>query len=167
MYKDNESNILNTKLEIIHTLKAEIIGLSETCLLNKESIEVIDYQWFGMNRQGINISARRGSGGVGFLIKTELLNYFTFEIVDTSYQGILWGKLCSKSSDFGLLVAECYQLPDRLIWADSDAFFNTLTSHVHQYQNEGFMVIGGDFNAHCGNNVTTLKGQMMSHHERS
>ena len=77
--------------------------------------------------------------------------------MDTSYQSILWGKLLSKSSDFALLVAVCYRPPGRSVWADSDAFFNTATSQV-QYQNEGCMVIGGDFNAQCGNNDNYIEG---------
>jgi hypothetical protein len=95
---------------------------------------------------------------VGFLVKNDLLHDFRFEIVDTSYQGILWGKLSSKAADFALLPVVCYLPPERSVWADSDAFFNALTCQIHQYQNDGFLMIGGDFNARCGNKADYIEG---------
>ena len=68
-YKANECDILNTKLGVINALNADSIGLTETYLTRDEGVQVEGYQWFGQNREAINADARRGSGGVGFLVK--------------------------------------------------------------------------------------------------
>ena len=151
-------NILNTKLDILNVIKADIIGLCETYLQGNESLEIDGYQWFGQNRDGINARARRGSGGVGFLVKSDILNDFNFQIVDASYQGILWGKLSAKTSDLVLITAVFYLPPEKSVWANADTFFNTLTSQIYKFQNEGFITIGGDFNARCGQQEDYIEG---------
>jgi len=48
------------------------------------------YKWFGKNRQDLHKNAKRGSGGVGFLIKNHLVETFEIGILSESIEGILW-----------------------------------------------------------------------------
>jgi hypothetical protein len=47
------------------------------------------YEWFGNNRKHILIRAKTGSGGVGILVKKDLLSTFKITIEDNSEDGIL------------------------------------------------------------------------------
>ena len=54
----------------------------------------------------IHVRAKTGSGGVGFFIKVELLNYFDVSVLDDTSEGILWLKLVT------LLHCVCYLPPE-------------------------------------------------------
>ena len=53
--------------------KPDIAIIIETKLKNDEKISMPGFHWYGLNRKGQLRSAKCGSGGVGFFIKTELL----------------------------------------------------------------------------------------------
>ena len=45
--------------------------------------------WIGHNRKNIHINARKGSGGVGFLINNRLLMLYNIDHVDKSVDGVI------------------------------------------------------------------------------
>jgi hypothetical protein len=51
---------------------------------------VDNYEWFGNNRKHIHIHAKAGSGGVGILVKKDVLSTFKVTIEDNPEDGILW-----------------------------------------------------------------------------
>jgi hypothetical protein len=71
----------------------DILSVVETYLWKRKVINVDGYKWFGNNRKDIHVNARKGSGGVGFLIKNDLLRYYRVKVLDDTEEGILWVKL--------------------------------------------------------------------------
>ena len=65
--KDTDSFML--RKELLNHLDLDIIGIAETHLLNTQVNKIDGYSWFGNNRSNIHIRAKKGSGGVGFLVK--------------------------------------------------------------------------------------------------
>lgn len=93
----------------VNELGLDILGIAETHLVNDNMIELEGYRWFGNNRKVIHVRARTGSGGVGFLVKNELLNCFEVSILDNSSEGILWLQLKHKHKHCYLVSAICPQ----------------------------------------------------------
>ena len=66
-------------------------------------------------------------------------------------EDVIWLKLKHRVSDDKLNICLCYLLPDRSSRkCDAEAFFTDLMTKVYEYQNEGDIIICGDFNARCG-----------------
>jgi hypothetical protein len=130
----------------------------ETFLQKSNEIELDGYKWIGKNRTRVNNNAKRGSGGVGFLIKTELLDVLKCEILDQESEDILWIKLFNDSG-CSLILCVCYLPPvDSTRYVDSDTFFSTLRDHVYTYQNDGVVYMCGDFNSRPGDKSDYIVG---------
>ena len=67
----------------------DVYAICETHLAGNNGISVPGYTWYGHNRTELNANAIRGSGGVGFLIANHILNDYSVNIIDQSYEGIL------------------------------------------------------------------------------
>ncbi|CAG2198072.1 unnamed protein product [Mytilus edulis] len=94
---------------ILHALNCDIIGLSETHLKGDDKIDLLGYKWIGSNRRTILHNSWRGSGGVGFLLKSSLLQHFEVDILDINRDDILWIQLRSKvDQDMKMNVCVCY-----------------------------------------------------------
>ena len=62
------------RAEVIHFYKPEVVGLVETCMVEgEEEIAVEGYRRFDKNRRSLHRKAVRGSGGVGVLVREEVL----------------------------------------------------------------------------------------------
>ena len=48
--------------------------------------------WLGQDREIIHIRAKKGSDGVGFLIKQPIFDTYNANIIDDNHEGILWLK---------------------------------------------------------------------------
>ena len=72
---DKQSDNFLTRDTIVNHLDLDIIGIAETHLIDNNVINCKNYKWFGHNRTNIHVNAWAGSGGVGFLIKYNLLEY--------------------------------------------------------------------------------------------
>ena len=71
------------------------------------------YKFFGHNRKQLNKRAKRGSGGVGVLIRDEILNEFTVEVIDSEVEDVMLVKMCgTQDEEDGLLMAVCYIPPE-------------------------------------------------------
>ena len=143
----------------IQQLDMDIICLCETFLKGKDTVMIDGYTWIGHNRLNISASARRGSGGVGMLINDRLKASFTWDIIDSEYEDILWVKFTSKVDFTSLLVCVCYlPLYSTSRAVDMHSFFDNLLTQVNTYQNDGKIVVGGDFNARCSNVSDFIEG---------
>ena len=101
-------------------------------------------------KKNIHKNAKCGSGGVGFLFKNYLLEIFYFDILDNSFEGILWIKLSHRVHNYKVNLCVCYLPPENSTrQIDQDLFFNTLLVQVYEYQNDGLFYICGDFNSRC------------------
>ncbi len=125
----------------------DIIGIAETHLINRDKLSVHGYVWKGQNRKDVN--ARIGSGEVGFLIKRSVLDQFDIHDID-EYDGIYWIKLSAKRSEFVMLVCVCYLPPIHSCrYVNGADVMDNLLGHVYRMQNEGVMLVVGDYNARC------------------
>ena len=78
----------------------------------------------------VNIhGAKKGSGGVGFIIRNDLARQFNIMIEDDSVEGILSLKFVSKSNNTKLHTCVCYSPPiDSTRNIDANEFFDNLIS---------------------------------------
>lgn len=131
----------------------DILALCETFLRENDEIQVDGYKFIGHNRNKVHPNAKRGSGGVGVLIKWSFLNEFDYSL-DKSVV-----KFQHKSSGYQLNLCVCYLPPaNSSRKVDSGEFFKELLKKVYEYQNEGELVICGDFNARCGDECDFIEG---------
>ena len=137
--------------ECLNSCDLDIIGIAETHLYNNQNIELDGYVWFGQNRKK-HIKAKKGSGGIGFLIKRNLLSSYNVEVVDSDTEGILWLCFNSKCNDDIFYSCVCYVPPsDSTRAIDLNEFYDALMYQVHSVCKDKFFFICGDFNARCGN----------------
>ena len=114
-------------------------------------LHIPGYTWKGQNRKSIHVNARKGSGGIGLLIKDDIMEHFKVIVADDSYEGILWIKFNAKKCDFAFHICVCYLPPiDSCRYVNGADFFDNLLGQVYRMQNDGLIVLCGDFNARCG-----------------
>ncbi len=108
----------------------------------------------------VNRKALRGSGGVGILIHNRLSQHYRHEVLDQSVEGILWVKLTSRmNSEVSIVICSCYLPPiDSSRSVNGEQYFEELLCQCHKYQNEGIILIGGDFNARCAELSEYIEG---------
>ena len=63
--------------------------LCETWLKKDQTVSLPGYSWFGQSRLRISQRAIQGSGGVGILVKSNLLQDYNASILDSQIEGIL------------------------------------------------------------------------------
>ncbi|CAC5400384.1 unnamed protein product [Mytilus coruscus] len=137
----------------------DFIALCETFLRNSDTISVPGYRFVGKNRSVLHRNAKRGSGGVCFLIKDSVYKFFDVTLLDCSKEDILWIKLQEKGSTLCFCLCVCYLPPEGSSrWCDPETFFADLLYQVYKYQNEGTVCISGDFNSRIGYNTDFIEG---------
>ena len=82
----------NFKCSTLIKKQYDIICLCETWSRKDQTISLPGYSWFGQNRLRISERAIRGSGGVGILVKSNLLQDYNASIIDSQMESILWLK---------------------------------------------------------------------------
>jgi len=137
--------------DIISHLGFDILALSETHLKEDEQLNLPGYRWVGNNRHTLHSRAKKGSGGVGFLIKDDLLEHYDYEVLDKTYEDLLWIKLVNKKDKAGIYLCSCYLPPASSSRGNSSQqFFSQLSSDINQL-GEGFPIfVMGDLNARVG-----------------
>jgi hypothetical protein len=138
----------------------DIVAVEETHLCDQDKLLFEDFEWYGNNRTHLHRRARRGSGGVGFMVRKSLLDTFRCIVLDDTEEGILWLKLTSLSDDFTLCCCACYLPPEGTTrYVDPHAFYDTLLAQVLVYQEEcDLFYLCGDFNGRCGNLPDFIEG---------
>ncbi len=71
------------------------MGICETFLRGKSKLNIPNYKWYGQNCKWITKTAKRGSGGIGFLIHERVLQKFVVVELDndvekTKYNDFYW-----------------------------------------------------------------------------
>ena len=109
------------------------------------------YTPFLNNRKEKHKDAPSPSGGVAILVKNEIFNDYTVEIIDKAYDGILGIKCTNKITKFTAVIFACYLPPQNSPWGrDSSSFFAHLISEIYLHSYADFIVCGGDINARIG-----------------
>ena len=85
------------RLNIIDSLKADVACIIETHLKDKSSLVVEGFTCFTNNREDQNSRARKGSGGVGVLIRDSVLCEYCVNQIDNKCDGILGVELKIRS----------------------------------------------------------------------
>ena len=99
--------------EMIGYYKPDVLELAQTWFKGDEVINMQGYKCFGHNTKQLNKKARRGSGGVGVLIRDDILYRYTVEVIDSDVEVVMWVKMCStQNEEAGLLIAVCYIPPE-------------------------------------------------------
>ena len=84
----------------------------ETHLGVLENVNIPGYVWLGNNRKFINSCAPKPSGGVGVLLKEQLLCTYQTKIINKQFDGILAIEIKSRFTGFSCVVFVCYLSPE-------------------------------------------------------
>ena len=116
------------------------------------SINIPGYTWYGNNRTALSNRAVRGSGGVGILVKNNILKDYDVIILDRGFEGIIWLQLTSKfDSSFCIYICVVYLIPEGSSRGNiAQEFYDMLLSQVYMYYEENPLVIMGDLNGRIG-----------------
>ncbi len=132
----------------------DVYCISETHLSDDNEFEpnVPGYLFRGFNGALRHRNAPGTWGGVGFLIKRDLLNYYNFKEIEKCYEGIFAIELEHKIMSFKALLVACYLPPENSPYGRNvDGFLSHLEqicfSHGSEYD---YILFGGDLNARIG-----------------
>ena len=146
-------DVLDMRAKVVDLYRPDIIAVVETWLRGEEVIEVDGYRWVGRNRRGLHRKAVRGSGGVGLLIKEEVLESYTIEILESDVEDILWVRIrqVEEEEEEALVLAVCYIPPESSSrGVSAEDVLQSLAEQVARFRAQGPMILCGDFNARCG-----------------
>jgi hypothetical protein len=128
-------------------------------LQRDQTLDIDGFTWYGYNRQSIHVNAPKGSGGVGVLVRDELMTDYSVRVIDRSYEGVIGIQLKHKVSEFTLLIFACYLPPENSPWGrDAVSFYAHLLSQVYIYDQVDSIVFCGDFNSRVGNLSDCIEG---------
>ena len=123
------------------------MGIAETHLVNDSVINVDNYEWFGNNRKHIHIRAKTGSGGVGILVKKDVLSTFKVTIEDNPEDGILWIRFTEIGKSYNCFYVCVVYLPPAARRVNAHNFFDVLMEQIYTIPNGNLFYLCGDFNS--------------------
>ena len=106
------SDNFQVRLKSILYADLDIIGIAETHFTEHNVIKLPGYTWFGQNRKELHRNARKGSGGIGFLINQRFTQCFNVSVLDVTTEGIMWLKPKSKLDIRCIIMCVCYLPPE-------------------------------------------------------
>ena len=113
-------------------------------------IHLDDYVWYGFNRKGLHQKAPKGSGGVGFFVRRNILQQFKVHIADRSTEGILALMFTHKTSQLTICVTTGYLPPENSPWGrDAEFFYSNLLTLIYNLECDNF-ILCGDLNSRIG-----------------
>ena len=68
----------------------DAVAVVESWLKGEDEVVMELYRWISHNRRRLHKNAVIGSGGVGVLVKEDLLKHCTVQVLDVSIEDILW-----------------------------------------------------------------------------
>jgi hypothetical protein len=100
--------------------------------MKDEELILDNYTFIGNNRTKLHINAKKGSGGVAFLLSNELLKDFNVSVIDNDNEGILWIKLKCKNNFYENIIAcVCYLPPENSTRrVDGQKFYENLLCQI-------------------------------------
>lgn len=119
-----------------------------------------NYIWLGNNRKQIHVRAKTGSGGVGILIKKEILNMLKVTIENDSEDGILWVKFTDIENSSNMFYVCVVYLPPEFSARSVNAhnFFDVLMEQIYSIPKGNSFYLCGDFNSRLGNYTDFIQG---------
>lgn len=149
------------KCNLLVGFNFDVFCISETHLTSNCDLQVDGYTWFGRNRKNKHVKARKGSGGVGAFIKTDILKDYDIKPAVTDMDGIMWLEFSPKNvsgecTGFSICVAYCP--PVNSPHCTSNLFFEELYNLICEKQLHGPFIIGGDLNARIGYDADYIEG---------
>ena len=112
-WSDHNSELRET---IITKSSVDIICIVETHLTEDKDLHVPGYTWYGHNRSLKHVRAKRGSGGIGLLVRDQVYEEFTVKISNKSIDGIIALDLTHKTNDFSITVIGGYLPPENSVY---------------------------------------------------
>ncbi len=144
----------NNKLVRSKVIKGEnpdICTLLETHLKGADEIKIESYETYSFNRKLSNKRAKRIFGGLCVLVKLTLFNYFSVQIFDKEYDGILALKFKHKYTDYTFVLIAGYLPPDRSPYGrDALGFYNHVSNLIYQTSDCDTVYFTGDLNSRVG-----------------
>ncbi len=147
-----------SRKSVLKHYDCDIICLTETHLDNnrEKSIELKNYKWFPHSRLTRHVRAAINHGGVGLLVKENILNDFNLSVLDMSLDGLLSVEFTHKQSEFNFVVLICYVPPEGSPWSQNISdFYAYLTSEVYSNFECDMLFIVGDMNGRIGHKDET------------
>jgi len=136
--------------EILSSVDADIICITETHLDENNVCELEGYIFIPYNRQSKHINSPHTFGGVGIFVKNYLYKFFSVNIEDKSYDGILEICLRDKLGGISVIIFCCYLPPERSPWGNSIDFFAHIVNQLYLCSDEDIIILCGDINARIG-----------------
>jgi exonuclease III len=159
---------LRDKLEnedmCVNLVQYDIVILLETMKLNDYFVSIKGFTFKHFQRQHQHPRAKKASGGIGILIKTELLKNGMVSIVKSS-DFVVWLKIRqSRKSKHYIFLGGVYIPP-----ADSSFTLNSVNNNIYHllqdditsFAKTGSVTLCGDFNARTGkkNDIDCIQGK--------
>jgi len=120
---------LDIRAEVIDFYRPEIV---KTWLKGDEEVVVEGYKWFENNRKYLHGKAVKGSGGVGVLIREEVLKRYQVEILEAEIEDIL---LNQGEEEDELVFIVCYVPPESSSCGrSSDKYFQILAEQMESLE---------------------------------
>ena len=121
--KQNDNS--NFRKRVLDYSQCDVLALTETFLKGGEKLNIAGYEFFGHNRINLHRNAKRGSAGIGILVKNAILQSYNVHILDIEFEGIMWIKFQPKIHDSDtIIVAVCYLPPNESSRAiDAEFYF--------------------------------------------
>ena len=141
----NTRGIKNKTKSLENTMKAHgthIAGITETHLQKGEQINIDGFKWLGKER------TERKGGGIGFLVRNDLLNKMEKIEPDLDEQNniteVLWIKI---KTQIPIHIGVVYGRQEADNPEKLDLQFQELTTQINKLQQEGRVILMGDINA--------------------
>ena len=125
---------------VFNSQDLHIVGIAETHLVNDSVINVDNYEWFGNNRKHIHIHAKAGSGGVGILVKKDVLSTFKVTIEDNPEDGILWIRFTEIGKWYNCFYVCVVYLSPAARSVNAHNFFDVLMEQIYTIPNGNFFI---------------------------
>ena len=120
----------NTREHLVTNLNLDILCLCETFLVGKQEVQLSNYIWYG--NKTICRRAVRGSGeggGGDSCTQIRILQHFTVQVLDDSFEDILWAQLMDNNGSCVTCVCVCYLPPAKSSRGDTSTEFLTASKH--------------------------------------
>ena len=106
----------------------------------------------------MHVRARKASGGVGILIRNEIVTNYKVRIIDRSVEGILGFEFVDKYTEYCFRIYACYLPPEGSPWANPTEFYGHLVSELSRGSECDNILLCGDFNARVGDMQDVING---------
>ena len=150
------------RISLLKSLDPDFISLNETHLC-RNTLDFDGFTWFGHNRIA-HKRAVKPSGGVGFLIKNAVLEQYSVDIIDKTYEGIFCLRLEHREAQYSFILISCYLSPESSTWGrNADLYFGHLLALLYTVTDKVDSVyICGDLNSRIGDLKDYVEGDDIS-----